>query len=230
MKKLSENMKKNIKGALLFLLGVIVTIIITKISDQVVPDVPILVKQYTDTLKIVHDYVMPEHLNDETVYIEFEKKLRNLELLNKYDREIKERIRLNETNSDFLPNLIITHSISDLKRKGFTYGSSSSYFVSNCPKFDTNFIDIDIDFLNPEITKEIAFLRVNIYRFENLESESSRHFVLEDFYEVKPQKNYIRIYNDFPKGKYELMYGFVFKSDLNKEFPIFYFKKCIVVK
>jgi hypothetical protein len=228
--KPSENWKKNIKGALLFILGVIITIIITKISDQIVPNDPVFVKEYTDTLNIVHDYIVPESLNDEAIFAEFEKKLRNLELLNRYDREIKERISLSETNSVFLPNLIITHSISDLKRKGFTQGSTSSYFVSNCPTFDTNFIDIEIDFFNPEITKEIAFLRVNIYRFENLESENSRYFVLEDFYEVQPKKNFIRIYNDFAKGKYELVYGFVFKSDLNKEFPTFYLKRCIVIK
>jgi hypothetical protein len=110
------------------------------------------------------------------------------------------------------------------------YGSSSSYFNSGCPDLNKNFIDLRINFLNPSITKDIAFLRVNIYRFDDPKKEEARTYILEDFYEVKNENNVVRIANDFAKGKYELIYGFMFKSDLKEQYPRFYFKKCIVSK
>jgi len=81
MKKLSEQTRKNIKNALLFPLGVIVTIIITKTFDKAIPNEPILVKEYTDTIKIVHEYKIPKELNDDSTRIELVKKINNLELL-----------------------------------------------------------------------------------------------------------------------------------------------------
>ena len=55
-------------------------------------------------------------------------------------------------------------------------------------------------------------------------------YVLEELYEVKAENNVIRISNDFSKGKYEILYGFVFKDQLTKTYPSFNFRKCIVTK
>lgn len=230
MKKLSEQEKSNIWKALLFILGVIVTIIFTKISDIIIPNDPVIVKEYTDTIKIVHDYKIPNELNDDSVRFELERKIKNLELLNNYDRQIKERISLAKKGDGVVPNLIITGSENRIKSKGFTYGSSSAYFASDCPDLNNDFLDIKIDFFNSTIIKDIAYLRVNIYRFDNKNSAEARTFVLEELYEVKPQNNIIRISNDFSKGKYEILYGFIFKDELTKAYPSFNFKKCIVTK
>ncbi|NOU47893.1 MAG: hypothetical protein HOO86_12660 [Bacteroidales bacterium] len=86
MKKLSEQTRKNIRNALLFLLGVIVTIIFTKTFDKIFPNNPIIVKEYTDTVKIVHNYKIPNELNNDSVRHELERKIKNIELLNNYDR------------------------------------------------------------------------------------------------------------------------------------------------
>jgi len=230
MKKISEQTKNNIRNASLFILGVIVTILITKTSDKILPSEPVIVKEFTDTIKIVHNYDIPADLNNDSTRIELERKIKNLELLNNYDKQIKERIALTKKSDGFIPNLILTEETERIKSKGYTYGSSSAYFTSDCPTLDNEHLDIKINFINPSIVKDIAYLRVNIYRFDNLNSTEARTYVLEELFEVKPDNNVIRISNDFSKGKYEILYGFVFKDELTKTYPSFNFRKCIVTK
>lgn len=230
MKRLSEQTKSNLKNASLFVLGVIVTIIITKTSDKIIPSDPVIVKEFTDTIKIIHNYNIPSDLNDDSTRLELERKIKNLELLNDYDKQIKERISLTKKNEGFIPNLILTKETERIKSKGYTYGSSSAYFTSDCPSLDKEYLDIKIDFINPNLVKDIAYLRVNIYRYDNVNSPEARKYVLEELYEVKPENNVIRISNDFSKGKYEILYGFVFKEELTKTYPSFNFKKCVLTK
>ena len=230
MKKLSEQTRNNIRNASLFVLGVVVTIIITKSSDKIFPSDPVIVKEVTDTIKIVHNYDIPPELDNDSIRLELERKLKNLELLNNYDKQIKERMALARKNDGVVPNLILTSGVDRIKSKGFMYGSSSAYFTSDCPTLDKEFIDIKISFINQAITNEIAFLRINIYRFDNPNSNEARTYVLEEMFEIKSDENIIRISNDLGKGKYEILYGFVFKDELTKPYPTFNFKRCIVTK
>lgn len=230
MKKFSKKVKSYIINALIFILGVIVTIIFNKIFDKIIPSNPIIVKELSDTIKIVHEYRIPEKLNDDSTRFELEKKIKNLEMLNNYDEQIKERIKLMEKDNIEIPNLILTNKSERLRSKGYIYGSSSPYFSSDCPNLNKDFLEIRINFFNPELVKNIAFLRVDIYRFENNNSSEARLLILEEYYEVKPSNNFIKISNDLLKGKYEIVYGFILKEDLTKDYPTFYFKKCIVQK
>lgn len=230
MKKLSEKAKNNIRNASLFILGVIVTIIITKTFDTIIPSNPLIVKEYTDTIKIVHDYKISNVLNDDSNRQELEKKIKNIELLNNYDKQIKVRIAQTKKDDGIIPNLIITGSYKRLKSKGYKQDSSSAYFSSECSDLNNDFLDIKLDFFTPSIIKDIACLRVNIYRFDNKNANEAMTFVLEEFYEVKSQNNIIRISNDFSKGRYEILYGFIFKEELTKTYPSFILKKCIVTK
>jgi len=227
---LSTKAKTNIRNASLFILGVIVTIIFTKTSDKIAPNDPVIVKQYTDTLKIVHDYKLPENIDNDTVRKELEAKLKNLELLNNYDKQIKERVTTIQNSSSILPNLVLTQKLSGISHKGFTQASTSSYLSSDCPDLNSKYIDIKFNFINSAITKDIAYLRVNIYRFDNVNAIEAKTYILEDFYEIKSNDNFIRINNDLSPGKYEVVYGFMFKNDLNTEYPRFYLKKCIIIK
>lgn len=230
MKNLTEQSKNNLRNASLFVLGVIVTIIITKTSEKIIPSDPVIVKEYTDTIKIVHNYDIPSKINDDSTRLEIERKLKNLELLNNYDKQIKDKIAFNKSSDGLIPNLILTRETERIKNKGYTYGSSIAYFTSDCPSLDKEHLDIKIDFINPRVIKDIAYLRVNIYKFDNVNSVEARTYVIEELYEVKSDNNVIRISNDFSKGKYEILYGFVFKEELSKTYPSFNFKKCIVIK
>lgn len=228
--KLTVQIKTTLRNGFLFILGVIATICVTKMSNLIVPDSPIVVKQYSDTIKIIHDYKFPERLGNDTLRKELELKIRNLELLNNYDKQIKERINSIQSTSVLMPNLILTHNVSNMSAKGYIQERSSSYFSSDCPDLISKFIDIKFNFLYPEITKDIAYLRLNIYKFDNVNSKESRTYISEDFYEVKHDNNFIRINNDLSNGKYEIMYGFMFKKDLNEKYPKFYFKRCVIIK
>lgn len=218
----------NLRNAGLFVLGVLATIVITKIVDKASPNDPIIVKEYADTIKIIHEYQIPKSLDNDSTRIELEKKIRNLELLNNYDNQIKERIRSIEVSTNISPNLILTQSVDDEKYKGFIQESSSSYFTSDCPSINTKFIDLKIEFVNSNIIKDIAYLRVNIYKYTTVDTKESLAYVLNEYYEVKPRGNFIRISNDLSKGKFDILYGFVFKMDLTEQFPRFFMKKCVV--
>lgn len=230
MNKLSDKIKNNLRNASLFILSVIVTIVITKTSDKIMPSDPIIVKEYTDTIKIVHNYDIPPDLNDDSTRLELERKIKNLELLNNYDKQIKKRIASTKNSDGITPNLILTKDAERIKSKGYTYGSSSAYFTSDCPALKKEHLDIKIDFITPDVVKEIAYLRVNIYKFNNANSAEARTVVFEEYYEVKSENNVIRISNELSKGKYEILYGFVFKDELSKTYPSFNFKKCVLTK
>lgn len=225
---INPRIKKNIVGALLFILGVIVTIIITKASDKLVPNDPIVVKQYTDTVKVVHEYNLPERISNDSEREELEKKVRNLELLNNYEKQINDRIKTISSNPDLIPNLIVTQSINDSFSKGYTQQNASAYFSSDCPVLnDSKYIDINFDFFNGSIINEIAFLKVNIYRYGK--SENDLTYVLEEYYKTKSTNNFIRLTNDLPAGRYLINYGFILKKDLKEKYPAYYMKKCKVV-
>ena len=224
-------MKKNFRNASIFILGVIVTIIISKLSDKIFPaNDPVVVKEYTDTIKVVHEYNLPKELSNDSLRRDLEAKVKNLELLNNYEKQINERLKKIDNSSTVVPNLVLTHKYNNYSFKGFTQGSSLSYFSSKCPNLDSEFIDIKIDFFNQEIIDEIAFLRVNIYKYYDKNSKEARSFVLNEFYEIKPSDNLIRINNGLSNGKYEIIYGFMFKAELEEEYPTFHMKKCIVKK
>ena len=152
-----------------------------------------------------------------------------MELLNNYEAQIEERIKRIENKSVVVPNLILTESLKKASQKGYTQESAKAYFESNCPSLSGKFLDINIDFFQEGVIDELAFLKVNIYKFDNYNSREARTFVLENYYEIR-RNNIIRIANDFSAGKYEIVYGFMYKSDLNKEFPKYYSKTCILQK
>lgn len=225
---ISNQTKTNLRDAGVFVLGVLVTIVITKTADKVSPNDPIIVKEYADTIKIIHDYKIPKSIDNDSARNELEKKIRNLELLNNYDKQIKERVRSIEETTNISPNLILTQSMDDEKYKGFVQEGSSSYFTSECPNISAKFIDLKLEFISNDIVKDIAYLRVNIYKCKTVEAKESLTYVSSDYYEVKSTGNLIRISNDLSKGKFEILYGFVFKRDLTKEYPRFFMKKCVV--
>ena len=50
--ELWQTIKKNIVKATIFITGVIVTLLITKACDRIIPDSPVIVEKVPDTIKI----------------------------------------------------------------------------------------------------------------------------------------------------------------------------------
>jgi hypothetical protein len=167
MKK--TNLKKIIKGAGLFLLGAIVTVIITKISDKLSPNEPVVVKEIKDTVRVIHEYKLPNGIDSGFVQEDLLKKLRNIKMLNEYEQQLKdyekkitEHIKsVNQITNDSLlintPNLILIGDKYKLLHKGYTQGQSTSYFDTQCPDLNMNeYINIRFKFFNI-VTKTLSF-------------------------------------------------------------------------
>ena len=69
-----ELLLKISKSVLVFVLGVITTIIITKLSDKMIPNDPVIVKENTDTIKVVHEYNIPSDLDNDSAGLQLEKR------------------------------------------------------------------------------------------------------------------------------------------------------------
>lgn len=221
--KILNFIKAHYQNAIFFVLGVV----FIKVFYVYFPDNPVIVKEYTDSLKLIHEYKLPKDLNNDSIRQELEKKVKNIQLLNDYESQIKQKITSINDEVDKIPNLILTSVSNNLRFKGYLEGSSSAYFKAECPEINSGYIDIPIYFFNPEITTKIAFIKVSIDRINN----GSRTTELDYFYEIKNSDNFIRISNDLLKGvKYELQFGFMFKDELNKKYPTFYSKKCTLLR
>jgi len=57
-------------------------------------------------------------------------------------------------------------------------------------------------------------------------SDDKYVYVSENYYEVKHSNNTIGIVNNLDKGSFVIEIGFIFKDELNGEYPKFYRKKC----
>jgi len=161
-----------------------------------------------------------------------------------------------ELNIASATNSIVTRNFQNIIGQEFNQSNLSPYcYYSDCPNLDSENLNIFINFRQTAIVSDIACLRVLIYRIENrndIEERTSR--VLDEFFKIRPVRyssnreldeshgikrktinviggdNYIAITNDFEKGKYEILYGFIFKEDIIKKNPTFYSKSCIVIK
>lgn len=83
--------KDNWTKAILFLIGIVITLIFGKACNKIIPDTPIVVKDVLDTIKIIHTYDF--NLNNDSIIKEKLKiRLENIELAERYDEKIKRRL------------------------------------------------------------------------------------------------------------------------------------------
>lgn len=222
------------KTRLIALIVFVVTIVgsktIEKVYDYYVPNNTILIKNHNDTINIVHEIYNPKTLEEDSISSILEKKIYNLKLLEEYDSKIKiQKGNINQRDQENLPNLIITHEDFKKFKKGYAQGNSSAYFISECPNLKNKFIELKFEFISPKVIDEIAYLRLNIFKYDNNTSAVSKYYS-DNYYEIKKNDNYIKLNNDLEKGKYQIEYGFFFKKDLDKDYPVYYSKRCYLIK
>jgi hypothetical protein len=211
-----------------FLLATVVVILLTKSADRIIPDDPVIVKEYTDSIKVIHSYELPNVSSDDSLQNVLQKKINQISQLKLYEKEVEEYLsKVNEKDSNILsniPNRIITKENKQINAKGYTQGGSQAFFKSQCPPINstTGYFDFQLSFLSPEIFEDIFCLRFIIYKMVNNEY-STNYF--DELYEVRRGNNFVRISSDLPKGKYEFRIGIILKRDINNEFPTFYFKR-----
>jgi hypothetical protein len=219
--------KEQYKKTIFFVLGVLFTLIASKIFYKFFPEDPIIVKEVADSVRLIHEYKLPQDISNDSVRQELENKVKNLQLLNDYESQIKIKLSSINSKSYESPNLIITNVPNELRYKGYVEGSSSAFFKAECPVITGEYIDIPMQFFNSEIIDKIAFIKVNIDKITG----GRRVNEIDYMYEVKKMNNFIRISNDLSSGqKYEIQFGFMFKDELVKKYPTFYLKKCYLAK
>lgn len=204
------------KDAIIWLLGTIIVLLLTKTCDSIWPSSPVIVKDYSDTVRIVHTVAPLPEENDSVITRMIEQQLKNIELLNRY-----EEIVTNKREAIAIEPCKMINGNPYPSSSGYSIKSSSSYcllqIANNAP-----FIDIDYAFIRTDYSSLISTLRVVIT--ERDEKNDRIICVFDQYFEpqIKKQEMLVRIVDDLPPGKYTIEAGFYLKNDVNEKYPSFY--------
>ena len=182
--------------------------LLTKTCDSIWPSSPVIVKDYSDTVRIVHTVAPLPEENDSVITRMIEQQLKNIELLNRY-----EDIVTNKREAIAIEPCKMINGNPYPSSSGYSIKSSSSYcllqFANNAP-----FIDIDYAFIRTDYSSLISTLRVVIT--ERDEKNDRIICVFDQYFEpqIKKQEMLVRIVDDLPPGKYTIEAGFYLKNDV----------------
>jgi hypothetical protein len=223
--------KEHIIKPIIFIVGVIVTLILTQLWGIILPGKPVVLKEVADSIKIIHEYKIPDDSN--LLSKSLLTRYKSIKMLNDYEDEINRRIKsIKHRDSEIIIPNLINPSLSAGYNKGFTVGNATAYFDMDCPDLNSSkYVDFRIGFFNSTIINDIAFLKLYICKYSNDNSDNAMLQIMDEYYEVKNDNhNLIRLENNFSKGKYEISVGFILKKSLNDKYPNFHAKKCILIK
>lgn len=189
----------------------IITIAIERSCNKIMPEPPMIVKEVSDTVKIVHSYDFGS-INDTLTKIQLQSRLENIKLAQQYELEILKQNKEQEVVNPLKLDATFPNS------KGYSIKSAMAYFTLNMSSLDKPYIEFDISFFDESILKEIYCLSLKIFKIENGQSI----YFLNELYSVTGIHNKIRIANTLPKGSYEICIGFILKKDINAAYPIIY--------
>lgn len=216
MGKFTDYIKDKWKDAVIWLLGSIILLLLTKTCDSIWPSSPIIVKDYSDTVRIVHTVAPLPEENDSVFGRLIEQQLKNIELLNRYEEIVTNK----REHLEVEPCKMIVGN-PDPSSSGYAVKSSSSYcflqLSNNAP-----FIDINYSFVRTDYSSLISTLRVEITKMD--EKSERIYCVFDQYYEpqINKQEMLIRIVDDLSPGDYTIEAGFYLKNDVNEKYPSFY--------
>ncbi len=208
--KLIEFMKTHYIKVLSILFTAIVTVLVTKACDRILPNDPIVVEKVPDTINVVHVY---EPSADSILRSMKENAEKNIET-SVIETSIKED---SKQFSDKSFNQIMK-SATFPNAKGYTVRNSAPYFSLEMSGLKSSYVDFVYNFFSENLVSDIYCLSIKVCRHQN----EQRVFVFEENYKVRKGRNAIRINNIFSSGKYEIEVGIFFKKDINEQYPAFY--------
>ena len=189
----------------------IISIAIERSCNKIIPDEPIIVKEISDTVIIMHSYDFG-NINDSTTNLQLKNRLENIELAEKYEEEvIKQDKLIKEPNS-----ILLRPSFPNMK--GYSLNSATPYFTFEMSPLTNRFIEFKITFLDRNIIKDIYCLTLKVFKIE----DDKHVYQIDQYYHINGTDNLIRIANSLPKGKYEFCIGFIFEEDIRDEYPEIY--------
>ena len=216
IKRLRSHIKKNWQKAAYSLLGMIVGLLLTKACNAIWPDTPVVVKEHTATVNVIHSMDPLQVDSDSIIRKQIEHQLMNIELLNKYEEQITGK---REAAKAKACKIVVGNPYPN--SRGYSTQSASSYcFI----ELNTNgpFLDITYDFFREDYLDLVNTLCVKISRKN---SEDGKNYVVLDMnYEPHQGDNglLVRMVNDFPSGEYTIEAGFILKKNRQDKYPEFY--------
>ena len=205
-----DYIKRNYVHSIIFIIGVVVTLLITKACDRIIPDSPVVVEKIPDTINVVHVY---DPLSD-TVWTT------NKDTEDIIETTIVKRSKKNTDDNFFARgdvNMVMKTAFFP-NAKGYTIKSAASYFSLGMSNLDQPYVDFVFHFFNEEIVADIYCLSIKIFKNQNGE----KIYILDENYEKRTGQNIIRLNNIFTSGNYEIEIGFIFTKDKDTKYPNFY--------
>ena len=209
-KKTVDYTKRNYARAVFFIIGIIVTLLLTKACNIIIPDSPVVVEKNPDTINVVHVY---EPLPDTTWTDN-----KNTENIAKTAIVNRSRNRTGKGVFDGKMVNKVMVSASFPNAKGYTIKSAAPYFSLEMMNQDQPFVDFVFHFFNEEIVSEIYCLSIKVFRNQGGENI----YILDENYEKRRNENVIRLNNIFKSGSYQIEIGFFFTKDKDARYPEFY--------
>lgn len=189
----------------------IITVIIEKACNKVSPEEPVIIKEITDTIRIMHTYDF-DGFNDSIVNMQLRYKLENIELAQRYEEKISNRIK----DTTYCNSIMM--GVDFKNAKGYSVKDASPYFTMNMSSLDKELIDFELFFFDKKMLSNIYCLNLKILKINN----GRKVLVLDENYYVNQSGNRIKIANTLSQGLYEFSVGFVLKKDKDLKYPIIY--------
>ncbi len=222
IKKIKEYAVKNkwVDSLFWIIVAAMTTLIIERSCNKIIPDIPIVVKEVSDTLKVVHNYDFGS-INDSLINAQLKNRLQNIELVQQYEAEIVKKSKSIKSANSIMLDASFPNS------NGYVQRSAVSFFTLEISPTNEKLIELEISFFDNSIINDIYCLTLTIFKLEN----NKKIYYEEQYYNVNETYNLIRIANSLPEGTFEFCVGLVFKKDRMKEYPNTYqIKKVFKVK
>lgn len=195
------------------MLTAIVSAMVTKACDKIIPDPPAIVEKVPDTISIVHVY---EPMTDSTLNLSQKRREKIVD-----DAAVKKRV-LSHKPKDFVKDNnvnIIAKDSSFPNAKGYSPRSAAPYFWLEMTDRSLPYIDFICHFFYDAIIEDIYCLSIKVFEIQN---DGKKVYVLDENYSKQKGDNIIRLKNIFSSKNYEIEVGFVFNRDRNSKYPTFY--------
>lgn len=224
IEKVISYIRKNWAKAATWLSGLIIGLLLTKACDRIWPDPPVVVKEQTDTVKVIHAISSFPSDSDGMLKKQIEQQLMNIELLNNYEKQIKRRI---DDNAVEACKIIL----------GNPYPNSSGYITKDASSFclielkhNGPVIDIIYSFIRQDYVELVNSLGVKISHKN--EKDGKDWVDYDQNFEPQTDKKdmLVRIIDNLPPGEYEVEAGFVLKEDMQEKYPSFNKRKFFIKK
>ena len=215
MSKLIVFLKNNWQEAGKWLIAAVCGLVLGKACDRIWPEEPVVVKEITDTIKIIHAISPLPDETDSLMKEQIQQQLLNIKLLNEYDSYLKQK---KASVSDIPCKLVFGNPYPN--SKGYVQKNSSALCQISL-KQDREYIEITYEYLHPDYAELVNTLGVKVCKVDKV--KGTRYYIMDQNYE--PQKGdrmLIKIINSYGAGDYVLDAGFILKEDKLKEYPVFY--------